>query len=94
MSYEIACRHIETIKKLDFKISIIDEAHYLKNPKAKRTSVLSPFLLQSKRIMLLTGTPALAKPKELFTLIHIIRPDIFTDFREFGMRYCDPTPNK
>jgi len=42
----------------------------------------------------LTGTPALAKPKEIFNLMHIIRPDVFRNFREFGKRYCDPQPSK
>ena len=51
-------------------------------------------LKESRRVILLSGTPALAKPKELFTLIHVIRPDVFNDMREFGMRFCDPTPNK
>jgi SWI/SNF-related matrix-associated actin-dependent regulator 1 of chromatin subfamily A len=38
--------------------------------------------------MLLTGTPALAKPKELFNIFNILRPDIFTSLEEFGQRYC------
>ena len=79
--------------ELGTKVFIVDEAHYLKNPKTKRTTKLTPLLLESKRVILLSGTPALAKPKELFTLIHILRPDVFSDVREFGMRFCDPTPN-
>ena len=43
---------------------------------------------------MLTGTPALAKPKDLFNLLHIIRPDIFTNFRDFGFRYCDPKQSR
>jgi len=42
---------------------ICDEAHYLKNPDTSRCTQLMPFLTQKKRIFLLTGTPALAKPK-------------------------------
>ena len=44
--------------------------------------------------MLLTGTPALNKPKELFSLLNILRPDIFVHFRDFGTRYCDPKPSR
>jgi SWI/SNF-related matrix-associated actin-dependent regulator 1 of chromatin subfamily A len=43
---------------------------------------------------LLTGTPALAKPKDLFNSLNIIRPDIFSSFKEFGYRYCDPKLSK
>jgi len=42
---------------------------------------------------LLSGTPAEAKPKELFNLMSIIRPDVFNNFRDFGVRYCDPKPS-
>ncbi len=42
---------------------ICDEAHYLKNPDTNRCELLVPFLSKKKRIFLLTGTPALAKPK-------------------------------
>ena len=55
----------------------MDEAHYLKNALAKRTEFITPLLQKIKHVLLLTGTPALAKPKELFTLLHILRPDIF-----------------
>ena len=74
-------------------IMICDEAHYIKNQEAKRTLALLPFLRKSKRVFLLTGTPAFAKPKEIFTLCHIIRPDLFETFRQFGNRYCDPQPS-
>ena len=75
-------------------IAICDEAHYLKNPDAQRTKTLMPILRSRKRVLLLTGTPALAKPKEIYTLCHIIRPDLFERFATFGNRYCDPKPSK
>ena len=47
-------------------------------------------LKQLKHVILLTGTPALSKPKDLYNIISIIRPDIFTNFKDFGISYCDP----
>ena len=43
-----------------------------------------------KRILLLSGTPILARPNELYNLCRIMRPDIFYSFKEFGLRYCNP----
>ena len=60
-SYEIASKSVEQLSR--FKTVIADEAHYLKNHSAKRTENLLPFLCTRKRIFLLTGTPALAKPR-------------------------------
>jgi SWI/SNF-related matrix-associated actin-dependent regulator of chromatin subfamily A-like protein 1 len=46
--------------------------------------------MKSRRILLLSGTPILARPNELYNLLRILRPDIFHSFKEFGMRYCNP----
>lgn len=43
---------------------------------------------------MLTGTPALSKPKDIFNILNIIRPDVFCNFKEFGFRYCDPRLSK
>ena len=45
-------------------------------------------------MILITGTPAMNRPRELFNLLAIIRPLVFRDFKDFGMRYCDPQPRR
>ena len=69
---------------------IADEAHYLKSQSTKRSRRLMPLLSKVKRILLLTGTPMLGRPNELYNLIKILRPDIFCKFMDFGVRYCSP----
>ncbi|EAR82842.2 helicase carboxy-terminal domain protein (macronuclear) [Tetrahymena thermophila SB210] len=92
VSYDLAPKVEEKIKRFKTNIVIADEAHYLKNAQAKRTNSLLPILQKIKHVILLTGTPAFARPKEMFTLLSIIRPDIFKTFKSFGDRYCDPKP--
>jgi SWI/SNF-related matrix-associated actin-dependent regulator 1 of chromatin subfamily A len=46
--------------------------------------------MKIKRCMLLSGTPILARPNEIYNILRILRPDIFHSFKEFGMRYCNP----
>ena len=89
-SYAIASKMASEIKREGFTVAIVDEAHYLKSLKAKRTITLTPILQRCKRVILLSGTPAEARPMELFNLLSIIRPDVFTKFADFGKRYCDP----
>ena len=93
ISYDLSVRMIEKIINKNFKFIIVDEAHYLKNRQAKRTILLTPILQKSKRVILLTGTPIMAKPMEIYPLLHILRPDHFKSFIEFGARYCDPKKN-
>jgi SNF2 family DNA or RNA helicase len=54
---------------------IADEAHYAKNPKAQRTKNLQALARASKRTVLLTGTPILNKPIELWPLLQIVAPE-------------------
>ncbi len=92
MSYDLAKNVHELLDKKSFRVAIADEAHYLKSKDAKRSKILSPILARCKRVILLSGTPMLSRPREIFNLVQILRPDIFTRFGEFGNRYCDPHP--
>ncbi|KAL4471126.1 hypothetical protein ABPG72_006507 [Tetrahymena utriculariae] len=89
-SYDIIQSSIDKIEKYNAFLGIADEAHYLKNPDTKRSKAITPYLQQLKHIILLTGTPAFAKPQEMFTLVSILRPDVFKNFLDYGKRYCDP----
>jgi SWI/SNF-related matrix-associated actin-dependent regulator 1 of chromatin subfamily A len=57
-----------------FKVVIADESHYFKNPKAKRTACVLPFLQRAKVALSLTGTPALSRPEKLYTQISALCP--------------------
>ena len=94
VSYELALKMCENLIKCDFQMIVVDEAHCLKSLEARRTENIVSLIKRSKRILLLTGSPAFARPMELFNLLNILRPDAFSDFKEFGNRYCDPKPNK
>ena len=93
MSYDLTIKLEEKIIEKNFKFIIADEAHYMKSPDAKRTKCLMPIIKKSKRVILITGTPILAKPVELFPLLNMLRPDLFHNFSVFGNRYCDPKRN-
>ena len=80
----------ELLGKLNFKVVIVDEAHYLKSRESKRSQHLLPIIMRCKRIMLLSGTPMLGRPNEIYNLLKILRPDVFRSFKEFGTRYCNP----
>ena len=90
ISYELTIKYEVRITEMNFNFIIADEAHYLKSPEAKRTKCLLPIIQKSKRILLLTGTPILSRPVELFSLLSMLRPDLFNNFYVFGNRYCDP----
>ena len=45
---------------------------------------------KAKRCILISGTPMLARPAEIYNLLYILRPDIFQDFEGFTERFCAP----
>lgn len=55
-----------------FLCAIVDESHMLKNKKSQRTQQLLPVLQATKRCVLLSGTPALARPIELWPQLVIL----------------------
>lgn len=87
-SYDLLTRNIEEITRYDFKVVIADESHLLKTGKAQRTKSAVRLMQNSKRVILLSGTPALSRPSELFSQLQIVNPAIFNNFPDFGMRYC------
>ena len=93
MSYDLTIKLEQKITDKKFNFIIADEAHYLKSPDAKRTKCLIPIIQKSKRVLLLTGTPILSRPVELYPLLTMLRPDLFHNFNIFGYRYCDPKKN-
>lgn len=96
VSYDLAKMMANEIEKSGFRVIVCDEAHYLKSIESQRTMRLLPILQKAKRVILLTGTPALARPIELYPLLSAIRPDVFPfhDIKEYGHRYCAPEFNR
>ena len=75
-----------------FRTVIGDESHYIKSIDAKRTRAALPLLRNAKRLLLLSGTPALSRPAELWPQLHAIAHDsLFPERaqREYARRYCN-----
>ena len=72
-----------------FNIVVVDESHALKDWTAKRTKAALPILKKAKRVVLLTGTPALNRPKEIFTQLSAVAAKANLKLKDFGERYCE-----
>lgn len=62
----------------DFKFSmlVVDEAHYLKNPQARRTIDVKEICSHAERILLMTGTALENKVDEMISLIRILNKPV------------------
>ncbi|CAH8504536.1 unnamed protein product [Schistosoma rodhaini] len=89
ISYDLMSRYGKELLKRRYGVVIADESHFIKNIKAARTKAATPILKWAKRVILLSGTPAMSRPAELFPQISAISPNLFQGgFHEFGLRYC------
>ncbi|XP_073503559.1 SWI/SNF-related matrix-associated actin-dependent regulator of chromatin subfamily A-like protein 1 [Phyllobates terribilis] len=88
VSFDLLGKMDRTITS-NFRVIIIDESHFLKNGKTARCKSAMPLLKSAKRVILLSGTPAMSRPAELYTQIAAVRPSFFPRFHDFGVRYCD-----
>ena len=101
INYELLAKHRAAIDAIQWDLASIDEAHYLKNPKALRTrlvlgrwdkdpqKIVQP--IRARARLFLTGTPLVNKPVELWPLVQATNAAGMgrTGFLNFAKRYCD-----
>ncbi|WP_380166901.1 DEAD/DEAH box helicase [Jannaschia sp. R86511] len=65
---------------------VVDEAHYVKNPGAKRSIATAALVEQSARAILMSGTPLENRVDEFRNLVSYIRPDLTVKADDFSPR--------
>ncbi|KAH0484355.1 MAG: uncharacterized protein KVP18_001876 [Porospora cf. gigantea A] len=92
ISYEMLSRNA-AFQNFGFNMIVVDESHYLKSGDAKRSQNILPMLQRARRVLLLSGTPAMNKPSELFTQVNAVIPH-FACHRDFNDRFCHKKLNQ
>ncbi|KAM9550386.1 DNA annealing helicase and endonuclease ZRANB3 isoform 3-T3 [Guaruba guarouba] len=80
---------VDTLYRQNFKVVVVDESHYMKSRNATRSKILLPIVQKAVRAILLTGTPALGRPEELFMQIEALFPRRFGTWNEYAKKYCN-----
>lgn len=86
-TYDLLVRAADVFKCQNFGFVILDESHALKNVKTARFQAIQPLVSKARHVLLLSGTPALSRPIELYSQINLIIPT-FMGYQEYGIRYC------
>lgn len=93
VNYDIASSWMEEISRYEWDLVVLDEAHYLKNPKAQRTQAIlgekvgkSP--LKTRMRVALTGTPVVNRPVEAWPVLSWLDPKSWGNFWAYVRRYC------
>ncbi|KAE8581484.1 hypothetical protein XENTR_v10024805 [Xenopus tropicalis] len=80
---------IDALYKQHFRVVLVDESHYMKSRNASRSKLLLPIVQKAARALLLTGTPALGRPEELYMQIDALFPKKFGTWTEYAKKYCN-----
>ena len=77
------------LAQFDFQCVIADESHSLKERTSQRCQIAMPLLEKARQLVLLSGTPALARPVELWAQVSCIAPDLFGSYNYYTKQYCN-----
>lgn len=97
LNYDLLRARESQLLSYRFRCMIMDEAHALKEPvptKNHRAAVATRLATSIRRVALLTGTPMLNVPEELWRLLHIVDPKEWPSFAEFRQHYCLAPPGE
>lgn len=70
---------------------VLDEAHTIRNRKTKTFQIVRR--LQSSYLLLLTGTPVVNNPANLWTLLNLLDPKRWSSYWRFVTTYCHVVHN-
>ncbi|KAG5503955.1 hypothetical protein GH5_04811 [Leishmania sp. Ghana 2012 LV757] len=80
---------LKCVEHAHFNVVILDESHYIKAGSAKRAQQSLKLCRESRRVILLSGTPAMSRPIELYAQLQAVQPSIVPSKSQFGARYCN-----
>ncbi len=87
-SYETLSRDAKRLEGRAWDVLVVDEAHQLKNPEAKKTLAMKA--VKSARRLALSGTPVENKLSELWSIFDFAIPGYLGSLRDFAARYRGP----
>jgi SWI/SNF-related matrix-associated actin-dependent regulator 1 of chromatin subfamily A len=79
------------LKPETWSLLLLDEAHKIKELKSQRSRCVHA--LSFEHVIMLSGTPMLNRPVELYSLLNLLNPVEWYDWFKFCLRYCDAQKN-
>lgn len=93
INYDILPVWVNTLKRIQPKVIVTDEAHYYKTNKAKRTKAVKQLVKGIPHFLALSGTPIINRPIEFYNVLNTLAPDLLPNRWQFAQRYCGAKHN-
>ena len=85
-NYHNFLNDFDEINRTNYDICVIDEAHCIKSRDGKMNKLIGD-TVRGKRTILLTGTPIMSRPDDIWGITHMVAPSYFGTYKEFKERY-------
>jgi len=96
VNYDVLKKHEARLAEVPWGGLVFDEAHYVRNHQSQRSRSARKLVgaLEDPVVYLLTGTPLLNRPRDLFPLLQLARHPLGKSFLSFAKRYCAAYENE
>lgn len=89
INYDILKKFYKYLVKVKFDCMVNDESHLLKTKTSVRSKVVKLLSRNIESIIMLSGTPLLSRPIELYNMLNILDSKTWDDYYGFAERYCE-----
>lgn len=88
-NYECMRNDIDALLEIPWSAVVFDESHRLKNRKSLVFKAAGKLARRAEHVALVTGTPILNSADELWTSLHMLRPDRYKSFWRWAEHHFD-----
>lgn len=88
INYDILKKFHNEFKKYKWDCLVADEVQLVKNPSAKRSKVIKSIASDIQHIIMLTGSPIINRPIEMFNMLNIIDSKEWNNYYSYATKYC------
>jgi SNF2 family DNA or RNA helicase len=93
MSYDTMWRQFEEVAQVPYNCMVLDESHYIKGYNSQRTEVALELSNKAARRIIMSGTPSMGDPRDLWAPIRFLSPALMPEeFWQFQKKYCVTAP--
>jgi len=89
INFDVLKKFYNEFMKYKWDCLIVDECHMIKSQTAIRSKAVKGLSRGIPNVILLTGTPVLSRPAEIFNALNIIDPIVWNNYYHFATRYCE-----
>jgi SWI/SNF-related matrix-associated actin-dependent regulator 1 of chromatin subfamily A len=88
INYDVVADWLPWLRTLNPQVLILDEVHYIKSNRTRRTKAVKILSKGIPYIIALSGTPIVNRPIEAYNAIRLISPNLFPDAWWYARHYC------